>query len=89
MKSGLPDDPGVLSKSLLAVSRGLALLAWQPDYREPLCVFGLYLGQPYLSWFDDGYGVRMGLAVPNSVEPEALARFVRQRLTEPRLAATD
>ncbi len=80
MRSGLPDDPRILIEALLALYRGLRLVGPLVGAR-PSQAFGVYLGQAELRWFDDGYSGTTGLAVPNRVEPQVLADFLRPRLT--------
>lgn len=80
MRDGLPSDPDVLGSALLNFSLGLALLEPELAGRPASGNFGVYLGRPDLSWFEDGFGGMTGLAVPADVDPEALAYFVRPRL---------
>ena len=80
----LPAEAEALASALVNLSRGLALLETELGGRRPTRNFGVYLGRPDLSWFEDGYGGMTGLAVPVDVDPTALAYFVRPRLRETR-----
>jgi len=84
MRRGLPTEPEALSAALLTLADALAELDVQVGGRRPLGAYGVYLGQAALTWFEDGYGGTTGLAVPNGIEPAALARFIRARIVADR-----
>ena len=80
MQSGLPTDPQVLGKALLALSGAASLL--DPDLGGicPAWCLGAYLGRSRLGWLEDSYGGSSGLAVPTEPDPAELAALLRHRL---------
>jgi hypothetical protein len=79
MGDGLPSEPGELADALITLRRGLAELDAEFGGR-PFWTFGVYFGHQRLNWFEDGYGGRNALAVPNDIAPAAFADFVRPRV---------
>lgn len=86
MRTGLPDDPARLRAGLLQLSRAAALIEARLHGQPASAAFGVYLGQPRLAWFEDGYGGATGLAVPLDASPEAITDFVGARLAGQRSA---
>lgn len=80
MRDGLPQEPDVLVRALLNLSRGLAVLDLEMEIPRTYPTFGVYFGRRRLGWFEDGYSGTTGLAVPNDTEALALASFVRSRI---------
>jgi hypothetical protein len=80
MRPGLPADPEVLACALLTLARGLRLLGAELREHRPRRAFGVYFGRKELTWFEDGYGHRTGLAVPIGIDTAELTRFIQQRV---------
>lgn len=80
MRDGLPQDPAILGRALLALYRGLSML--DADMKAPRTypTFAVYFGRTRLAWFEDGYSGTTALALPNDAAAADLATFVRPRI---------
>lgn len=81
MQDGLPTDPTVLGRALIALRRGLAILDAEIASPRGYPMLSVYFGRRRLTWFEDGYSGATGLAVPNEVHAAEIAAFVRPRVT--------
>jgi hypothetical protein len=84
MRDGLPREPAILGRALLALSRGLSMLDAEMAAPRTYPTFGVYFGRRQLAWFEDGYSGTTGLAVPSETEAADLAAFVRPRIARSR-----
>jgi hypothetical protein len=80
MRDGLPNEPAILGRALLELSRGLSMLDAEMRAPRTYPTFGVYFGRRQLAWFEDGYSGTTGLAVPSETEADDLAAFVRPRI---------
>jgi hypothetical protein len=80
MRAGLPTVPEVLGCALLTLAQGLRPLDAELREHRPRRAFGVYFGRKELTWFEDGYGHRTGLAVPIGIDTAELTRFIQQRV---------
>ena len=85
MQDGLPSDPAILGRALLALFHGLSALDREMAAPRTYPTFGVYFGRSHLTWFEDGYGGTVGLAVTDSVDATDIAAFVRPRIAGVRL----
>lgn len=75
---GLPATAGALAEALIALTRGFDMLAGEMDGR-PRHDFAVCFGHDRLGWLEVD-GVQAALAVPDDIEAEEFAHFVRAHL---------
>lgn len=89
MHDGLPNAPAILSRALLELSYGLAMLDAEMKAPRTYPTYGVYFGRRQLGWLEDRYSGATGLAVPNEFKSADLAAFVRPRIVRPRSRSQD
>src|SRR5262249_5188382 len=81
MLPGLPLATEVLASALLTLARALRPLDAELGGRRPCWAYGVYFSaQQDLTWFEDGYGRKTGLAVPIGIDAAELTRFIQDRI---------